>query len=63
MRFITALWLALRSSVTSRADLIAENLALRHQLIVGSGGVSQLRTRHRARYGILAKAAEEEGLV
>jgi hypothetical protein len=34
MRLITALWLALRTGVTSRADLIAENLALRHQLSI-----------------------------
>jgi len=34
MRLITALWLALRASVTSRADLIAENLALRYQLSI-----------------------------
>ena len=34
MRLITALWLALRARVTSRADLIAENLALRHQLSI-----------------------------
>ena len=34
MRLITALWFALRTGATSRANLIAENLALRHQLIV-----------------------------
>jgi transposase InsO family protein len=34
MRLITALWLALRTGITSRADLIAENLALRHQLSI-----------------------------
>lgn len=34
MRLITALWLTLRAGLTSRADLIAENLALRHQLMV-----------------------------
>ena len=34
MRLITALWLALRVGVTSRAALIAENLARRHQLSI-----------------------------
>jgi transposase InsO family protein len=34
MRLITALWLALRAGLTSRAALIAENLALRHQLSI-----------------------------
>lgn len=34
MRLITALWIALRASLTSRAVLIAENLALRHQLSI-----------------------------
>ncbi len=34
MRLITALWLALRAGVTSRASLIAENLALWHQLSI-----------------------------
>jgi putative transposase len=34
MRLITALWLALRAGLTSRVALIAENLALRHQLSI-----------------------------
>ncbi len=34
MRLITAVWLILRTTVTSRAALVAENLALQHQLLV-----------------------------
>ena len=34
MGLITALWLVLRAAVASRAALVAENLALQHQLLV-----------------------------
>ena len=45
MRLITALWLALRAGVTSRADLIAENLALRHQLSILQRSTKQPQLR------------------
>ena len=34
MRWVTALWFAFRAGATSRGDLIAENLALRHQISI-----------------------------
>jgi hypothetical protein len=34
MGLIISLWLVLRAAVSSRADLVAENLALRHQLLI-----------------------------
>ncbi len=34
MRWITALWRALRVVVTSRANLVLENLALHHQVLI-----------------------------
>ncbi len=34
MGLTTALWLVLRAAVASRAALVAENLALQHQLLV-----------------------------
>ena len=34
MESITALWRALRAAVASRADLVTENLALQHHVLV-----------------------------
>ena len=45
MGLMTALWFALRSGVTGRAALIAENLALRHQLMVLQRSAKRPRLR------------------
>jgi putative transposase len=49
MGWSTALWLVLRAAIASRASLIAENLALKHQLLVLQHSVKrpQLRPRDR----------------
>ena len=45
MRSITSFWIALRASLTSRTALIAENLALRHQLSVLQRSAKRPRLR------------------
>lgn len=45
MHSITAFWIALRVSLTSRAVLIAENLALRHQLSILQRSAKRPRLR------------------
>ncbi len=49
MGWITALWLVLRAAMASRAALVVENLALKHQLLVLQRSVKrpQLRPRDR----------------
>lgn len=45
MRLITALWRALRAAVASRAALVAENLALQHQVLVLQRSVKRPKLR------------------
>lgn len=45
MRLITALWRALRVVVTSRADLVLENLALQHQVLILQRSVKRPKLR------------------
>ncbi len=49
MGWITAFWLVLRAAVASRATLVAENLALHHQLVVLQRSVKRPRLRPRDR--------------
>jgi transposase InsO family protein len=49
MKLIAAFWCVLRASIASRATLIAENLALRHQLLVLQRSVKQPKLRPQDR--------------
>ena len=49
MPLITALWLALRAAVASRSTLVAENLALKHQLSILQRSAKRPKLRPRDR--------------